>query len=127
MRKISGASAPTQGERYLMAYTLEQALPYLWDGANIKARDRHVDPRETYVCHAVSAAFERGHATYIGSSNTKDYIRSLLGRHLTVDCWLIFEKQIPVWAGHNESISNRKRIQAYRKAWMKHMIKELRK
>ena len=101
-----------QADRQKIANSIRSALPYLWNGRGIWGNEK-----SEYICFAI----DRTYGYYSNDSNTeaaKKVIHQRIAPYGTVEDWLEAQgvKRIGI-----------RRVQAYRKAWMKLLIEEFSK
>lgn len=119
---------------------LKAALDHLWDGTSPYNRER-------YICFALSGAREVSNAAHSLLQGTRELVLSRLHPYDSVETWLFFSKgtkkgyrglvdkagrrflyrgyipELDLQDPQNEAYF--KQIQAYRKRWVKSLIKEL--
>lgn len=122
---------------------LKAALEHLWDGTYPCPKSK-----ERFICHAVYKVWEVSNVDCSVSDAAKRLIVSRLEPHDSVETWLYFSRrtrstyralvgesglrhlyrgEIPeMYSAGPQNERYFKQIQAYRKRWVEHLIKELR-
>lgn len=105
-----------------VARALTASRKYLWDGKNRTAMLG--TNSERYLCFCLSAAEEKGKISAAVSARTQKIIQSRIqsrcgtGIDACLELWLQDQGVLP------REIDDRPRMQAYRKEWLKMLIKE---
>lgn len=98
-----------QIDRQRIANAIRAGLPYLWNGRGIR-----VNEKTDYICFAIDRTW--GYASAgIAVDAAKKMIHQRIAPYTTVEDWLE--------AQGVKRITSRK-LQAYRKAWMRSLIEE---
>ena len=99
-----------QDDRQKIANAIRAGLPYLWNGRGIWGNEKTV-----YICFAIDRTWGYDSAGQVWIAAAKAVIHQRIAPYSTVEDWLE--------AQGVKRITNRK-LQAYRKAWMRSLIEE---
>jgi hypothetical protein len=101
-----------QADRQKIANAIRAGLPYLWNGRGIWGNEK-----TEYICFAIDRTWGLGRASNAVAA-AKAVIHQRIAPYSTVEDWL--EAQGVKRIGY-------RKLQAYRKAWMKLLIEEFSK